>query len=551
MRVSGSRILAILLGLALIASGAATVAVMSDMAPRPADVATIITLLNIDIGLAAALALVLARRIVRAWMTRQFGREGSRLHFRMVLSFSLGAVIPAILVAVFSGVFLNFGIEAWFGDRVRTAVDESSNVAQLYLREHQQNIRGDALAMANDLNREVVNLANPRLLSEYVTTQALIRELPEAVIIDGSGRLLAQSRLSFSLVFDFTTDTILRRILSSSPGEVLIISEPDDERVRAGVKLANFVDAYLLVGRFVEPQVLDHMSRTKGAAVQYAEIQKSREGLQIRFLAVFAMAALLLMLSAAWVGWTLASQLAAPIGKLIDAADRVGKGDLSASVDVARSEAGEVGTLIRAFNHMTQRIDSQQRGLIEANRELDERRRFTETVLAGVSAGVIGLDSAGNIHLTNRSASELLGTDLGRYRGAPLADVVPEMADLLDQVRTAPHRSSSGEVSVGKPGSQRTLVVSLTAERVGSEIAGFVITFDDVTELLAAQRKAAWADVARRIAHEIKNPLTPIRLAAERLKRRYRKEISSDPETFTICTDTIIPQVQEIGRLVH
>ncbi len=549
--ISASRIAAFVVGFALLTAVSATIALMADLTPRAADVATVITLLNIDIGLAVALAVILARRILGEWMERQFGSAGSKLHFRMVLSFSLVAVIPAILVAVFSGVFLNFGIEAWFGDRVRTAVEESRDVAQLYLREHQQNIRADALAMANDINRQAASLRqSARLLAEFMTTQALVRELPEAVIVDSSGRLIAQSGLSFSLFFDFTTDNFLRQMLSSTPGEVQIISNQDDERIRAGVKLEAYVDAYLLVGRFVDASVLEHISRTRGAASQYAEIQSSRERLQVRFLAVFGVVALLMFLIAAWVGWNLANRLASPIGKLIDAAERVRRGDLTASVEDARGEKSEVGTLIRAFNRMTEQIDNQQRGLIEANRQLDERRRFTETVLTGVSAGVIGLDAAGNIHLANRSASDLVDADLLARNSEPLEDVVPEMAALLAQVKAAPHRTFSGEVMVSRGGRQRTLVVSIAAERADDEIVGFVITCDDVTELLSAQRKAAWADVARRIAHEIKNPLTPIQLAAERLKRRYAKEIKTDPETFNICTDTIIRQVEEIGRMV-
>ena len=464
-RASKSRFLAILVGLALCVSLSMTIAVMSDFSPQPATVATIITLLNVDIGLAAVLAAILARRILLAWMERQFGSAGSKLHFRMVLSFSLVAIVPAILVAIFSGVFLNFGIEAWFGDRVRTAVDESRDVAQLYLREHQQNIRADALAIANDINREAPNLRqSPRVLADFITTQALFRELPEAVIVDSGGRMVAQSGLSFSLVFDFTTDNILRQMLQSRPGEVLIISNPDDERVRAGVKLDAFVDAYLLVGRFVDTSVLDHISRTRGAAAQYAEIQASRERLQIRFLAVFGAIALLLFLTAAWVGWTLANRLASPIGKLIDAAERVRLGDLTASVEDVRDEAGEVGTLIRAFNRMTAQIDNQQRGLIEANRQLDERRRFTETVLTGVSAGVIGLDANGCLYLANRSASDLLGADLATRITEPLEDVVPEMADLLQQARISPHRAFSGEVALTRNGRQRTLVASIAAE---------------------------------------------------------------------------------------
>ncbi len=550
-RASWSRIFAVLAGLALLGSAGFTVAVMGDLTHLKSNVANVILLLNLDIALALLLAAILARRILAAWFARQFGSAGGRLHFRMVLAFSLVAVIPAVLVAIFAGIFLTYSLQSWFGDRVRSAVEEAQQVAELYLQENQQSIRADALAMANDINRQAFTVGqSPRIFSDFLTTQAALRDVGEAVVVDSSGHVLAQSRLSFSMVFDITTDDTLHRLLSASAGEVQIVSNPNDERVRAGIKLDAFVDAYLLVGRLVSPQVLAHVISARSASAQYEEIKNAQDQLQERFLIAFGLVVLLLLLAAVWIGWSVANQLATPIGKLIDAAERVRKGDLTASIETLVNDRSEVGTLIRAFNRMTEQLDSQRRGLMEANRQLDERRRFTETVLTGVSAGVVGLDSEGNIHLTNRSASVLLGSDLAGHIGEPLRVAVPEMAGLIDRMLANPNRSASGEVSVVRTGRQRTLVVSVAAERLDEEIVGFVVTFDDVTELLSAQRTAAWADVARRIAHEIKNPLTPIQLAAERLKRKYRTEITTDPETFTICTDTIVRQVEEIGRMV-
>ena len=264
---------------------------------------------------------------------------------------------------------------------------------------------------------------------------------------------------------------------------------------------------------------------------------------------IYVIVALLLLLAAVWVGLTLATQLVRPISSLIEAAERVRAGDLTARVEVATTK-DETSSLGRAFNRMTSQLEAQQQGLIEANRQLDERRRFTETVLTGVSAGVIGLDGEGRINLPNRSASELLATDLEGCVGQELGQVVPEMAEPLVAVMERPERLHQTEVTLVRRRRIRTLLVRVAAERLGDDVSGYVVTFDDITELQSAQRKAAWADIARRIAHEIKNPLTPIQLSAERLKRKYLKEIKTDPETFVTCTETIIRQVGDIGRMI-
>lgn len=547
-----THVIAGVLGLALLVSGLATVSVFADYSPLETDLTNVIALLNLDLVLALMLGAVLARRIVLSWISRKYGSAGSRLHTRIVVSFGLVAIVPAILVAVFSGLFLNFGIETWFSERVRTAVNASSAVAQSYLQEHQLNIRGTALAMANDLNRAAPSLRqNPQILSQIVRNQSYVRDLSEAVVVNGSGQTVARTELSFSLGFNFASDALLKRALNGRPGEVFIINSPEGDRVRAAVKLEAFVDTFLLVGRFVAPQVMEHVSRTKGAAAQYAQLEKSRSSLQIKFLFVFALVAILLLLIAVWIGWSIASQLSTPIGDLIDAADKVRQGDLTARVTTSEaSERDEIGVLSRSFNRMTEQLDTQQEGLMEANRQLDERRRFTEVVLSGVSAGVIGLDRDRRINLPNRSASDFLETRLENHIGEELGVIVPEMVQLLSEISNNPYKAAQGEIKIQRNDRRRTLMVFMAAEKIADEIIGYVVTFDDVTELFSAQRKAAWADVARRIAHEIKNPLTPIQLSAERLRRKYQSEITSDPETFAMCTDTIVRQVEDIGRMV-
>jgi len=546
-RHSLGRKLAFVLAAAAVGSGMATVTTMTGSSPSGPDRETILALLYLDVVLSLLLAVVVGRKLASVWAERRRGHAGSGLHIRLVLFFSLIAVTPAILVAIFAGLFLNFGIQEWFSKRVSTALHESDAVAVAYLEEHRKNIRADIFAIANDLNREAAGLMlNPRLFNQVLTAQAGIRGLPEALVVDSDGGVLARSQFSMSLEFEQVPSRIINL---AKQGKIAVITTGDANKVRAVVKLNRFADAYLLVGRFVESGVLERIDRTQKAVAQYTAFEKKRDDIQFFFVMIFVVVALLLLLAAIWIGLTQATQIASPISKLITAAERVRKGDLSVRVDSSVS-TDEIGTLSRSFNRMTSQIESQQQGLMNANRELDERRRFTETVLAGVSAGVIGLDVNGCVNLPNRTASELLGIDLDNSLGEYLGKVVPEMKETLDELRARPDRVHQLEIRIVRKDQLRTLLVNVAAERLNKEIIGYVVTFDDVTDLLSAQRTAVWADVARRIAHEIKNPLTPIQLSAERLKRKYLKEITTDPETFLACTETIVRQVEEIGRMV-
>ena len=548
-RVSLTRKLALTLTIASVAAGVVTVVSMSGTwsdQGRP-DTDVVVGLLTLDVTLLLMLGAVVATRVVNMWLERREGRVGSGLHSRMVVIFALVSAAPAIMVAVFAAVFLNLGVQTWFNDQVRTAIEESNAVAQAYLYEHQQNIRAVALDMANDLNRDAPTLArNPRLLTQAISTLAGLRSLPEAVVMDSTGRVLARSGLSLSLEFGNIPSEMFAR---AGLGEIVVLTSSDDDRVRALVALNRYVDAFLLVGRFVEASVLEHIDKTQAAVQQYKRLEQQQGGFQITFVLMFAVVALLLLMAAVWIGMTYASQIVQPIQNLILASERVRDGHYDVRVDETETD-DELETLSRAFNRMTGQIGHQQNGLMEANRELDERRKFTEIVLAGVSAGVIGLDRNGNINLPNRSASDLLGVDLGSVKGQPLRAVVPEMTELFDQVRGEPGRVHQGGISLTRQGVTRNLLASAACERIDGAAIGYVVTFDDVTDLLSAQRKAAWADVARRIAHEIKNPLTPIQLSAERLKRKYLDEITTDPETFVTCIDTIVRQVEDIGRMV-
>ena len=545
--------LAVALTIGAIASGLATYLQLSsaDIAQRPA---TILLLLYLDLVLLLLLAALVARRIVQLWAERRRGSAGAKLHVRLVALFSSLAALPPIVVAGFSVVFFDLGLQAWFSERVRAALKGSLAVAEGYLAEHRNTIRADAIAMALDLSRDAVVLrTNPRALEQMLFAQMSLRALNEAVIFEPNGRVLAYSGLALALAAEVIPNWALQR---ADAGQVVLLDPDPDadstaqrDRVRVMLRLASMDGAYLIVGRLVDPEVVAHVERTRSAVSAYESLEGQRSGLQITFAMVFIVVALLLLLAAIWVGLVFANRLIEPIGALIGAAERVSAGDLSARVDEARA-TDELGVLSRAFNRMTGQLAAQRQELVEANRQLDERRRFTETVLAGVSAGVVGLDGEGRINLPNRSASLLLSTDLDVQIGLPLAEVVPEFGPLIAAARAGAARIERQEVSIARDGRRRTLLVGIGSERLEDGIDGYVVTFDDVTALQTAQRQAAWADVARRIAHEIKNPLTPIQLAAERLNRKYLAEIRSDPDTFRVCTETIVRQVGDIGRMV-
>ena len=539
-------------GLSVVAVSAvvATVWAMAVAGTKGLDPRTVLSLLTLDGVLLLALGAVVGYRVLEVLRARRQGSSGSKLHLRFIMLFALVAVTPSVLMSVGSATFFRYGVESWFSDRVRTALEASLEVAHSYLEEHKQIIGGDALAMANDINREgAALLRSPQAFAQFIATQAAIRGLTEAVVFDGKGTVLARSGLIFAT--EASIDQIPQWAFDKArAGDVAVLTSGGDDRVRALVMLPGmFGDTYLFVGRFVDPKVIGHMQQTSEAVAQYERLEGRRSGLETAFSLVFAVVALLLVLVSVWVGLTMATRLATPIARLIDAAERVRSGDLDARV--AEDAADEVGVLSRAFNRMTHQLSDQRHELMEANRELDERRRFTETVLAGVSAGVIGLDRQGRIHLPNRSASELVGRTLEDSVGQDLREVLPELTEALDEVSRRPDRLVQHEVRLTTPGARsRILLVRVAAEHLDGETIGFVVTFDDITELVSAQRKAAWADVARRIAHEIKNPLTPIQLSAERLKRKYLKEIHSDPETYVTLIETIIRQVGDIGRMV-
>lgn len=539
------RHLALMLILASIASALTTYIVMtrseSPFGPKPEIV---IALASINLVLLLALVAVVAHRAFRLWLALRQGSVGSRLQTRIVVMFSLITMVPTVIVAVFSALFLNAGIEAWFSDKVNTGLEESVAVAEAYLNEHRNIIKADARAMATDLDRALYEgITSQAAFNRIVSSQAVLRSLTEAAVTQ-HGQVLARTNLTFSLAFERLPAEAME---IAENGQIVVIA--DDDKIRAVIKLRSMPDAYLIVGRLIDSRVVKHMENTQAAVNEYRAVKSQLSNIQIQFSLVFLLVALLLLLTALWYGMFFAARLVVPISHLIEAAERVRAGDYATRVDEG-PEDDELGTLGRAFNRMTNQLASQRRDLMKANRQLDTRRRFTEAVLAGVSAGVIALDRHMNITLYNRSAQTLL-----RFKdedGLSIHTVLPEITAHLQEVSAKPEHLLQTDVNIQRGEKTLTLHVRIAVQEFDGELESYIITFDDITPMVVAQRHAAWADVARRVAHEIKNPLTPIQLSAQRLKKKYLTEIAEeDRENFAKYTDTIIRHVSDIGTMVE
>lgn len=540
----------VLLVFASIISGAITYAALNKTPPFGDDPNLIIWLLNIDLALLLLLASLIARRIVGVWSGRKRGIAGSHLHVRLVYIFSILVAIPTVIMTIFAAVFFHFGVQAWFSQQVQTAINESYEVAQAYLEEHKQVIKADTLAMANDLDRQAgIFSLNSDNLSKALDTQSFIRNLSEAVVINSNGRVLGRSSLAFSLEYE-TPDNF--NFQKAENGDVILMTSPKNDRVRALVKLNNFNDSYLFVGRMVDPSVISHLNSVQQASDDYNILKSQHLDFQITVTMIFFFVGCLLLLAAVWAGLLLARQLVGPIGNLIQASDRVRAGDLSSRIDT-ENMLEEFEYLGHSFNRMTDQLQGQRNDLLQANKQIDQRRRFIETVLTGVSSGVLGVDDQGLITLANNSALHLLEREEQGITDAYLLDILPELKELLEDFSKRPKKVMQGEVPISLAKNRtRTFLFKISVEPLAEDKNGLIITFDDITDLQSAQRNAAWSDVARRIAHEIKNPLTPIQLSAERIKRKYAKliEDDKDKEIFNQCTDTIIKHVGDIGKMV-
>jgi two-component system nitrogen regulation sensor histidine kinase NtrY len=488
---------------------------------------------------AMALMVLVARRLaVRRAAQTSLGLK-SRLPVRLVAIFSVIASVPTLLVVIFASLLFQYGVEFWFSDRARNMLDNAATLAQENYNREVNRVGSEAVTMAGDLAGylQQISIQSPQF-AELLGRQLYVRNLSEGIIFnvapDNSIRSQAlvnpYDRPSLESVITPQMVARLRR-----GGAFTVVS---NDRFAALTPLPNVPNTYLYTARVFEPELASQLRRGVAVRNDYQTLASRSRSLQLQFNAALLIISLVIVAAAIWIALKLANRLVRPVGQLVVAARKVTVGDLSARVPVLGGN-DEIAALGNAFNRMTGRLEEQTGALIAANAQLDTRRAFTEAVLSGVTAGVISVDDDHVVRLINSSAEALLRTGGKSPVGQKLADLAPE----LDRQLTADEREDVVQISSGKE--LRTL--ALKAVKVEG---GYVLTFDDITEQLMDQRRAAWSDVARRIAHEIKNPLTPIQLAAERLQRRYGSEISSDPGTFERLTGTIVRQVGDLRRMV-
>ena len=530
-------------------SGLATYFILTGLTPIAPRNDIVVVVLFINIVLILAMFTVLGVQALGLWRAWQRKVAGARIHVRIVGLFTIIAAAPALILALAATTTFSRSLDNWFSNRTRTIVANSVDVARAYLEEHGQVIRTDVVNMAKDLddlggvirggphdNSDVRNL---------MMAQTGLRDLSVAALIDAEGKVVSESAGDTRVRYQAPGPAFIQQAES---GHVPILMPTETYRVAAVSKLARFPGYYLYAARSVNPKVVDHLLRTEAAVTEYERLRAARGPLKLVHGVMYFMIALTSVLAAIWVGLSFARHLVAPIRRLIGAAQRVAKGDLSVKLPLFRGE-GDLRRLSRDFNFMTTQLSRQRNDLVSANDQLTERRRFMEAVLSGVSAGVIGLDPEGRVRLANPSAERLLGLSAGDLVGRNLADAVPELARVAEVEPGPSNRmKAQAQVTLTVGGEERSFDVRVTREQGQDE--GRVVTFDDITELVSAQRTSAWGDVARRIAHEIKNPLTPIQLSAERLRRKYAASISGDRETFEKLTDTIVRQVGDIKTMV-
>jgi len=535
----------IAVGLALL-SAFITFIVLADLTPISPTHYVVVSLLLANAATVLLLLGVIVREVWQVVQARRTGRAAARLHVRIVGLFSIIAAAPAILVAIVASVTLDRGLDRLFSTRTRAAIENSLIVAEAYLRDHAQIVRSDIMVMAFDIARtKPLFDQEPDKLPQFLTFQASVRGLASAMVIDKDLKVIARADVKVNQTFAIPPREALPHISATEPQIVLL---PDTNYVAAVVKLDKYDDRWLYVTRLLDPRVVPQLQATRASVTEYAAIEARRVGVQVAFALMYTVIALIVLLSAVWIGLNFANRLVAPIRRLIGAANAVSTGNLFVRVPVRQSE-GDLAHLGETFNRMTQELRTQHDDIMRARDVIDSRRRFTEAVLAGASAGVIGIDGDGCVSILNRSAEKLIGRTEAKALGKPLTEVLPELADIMAAAQAGAR--TQDQVTISRNGRERNLSVRVTSEQSGESDHGYVVTLDDITELVAAQRTSAWADVARRIAHEIKNPLTPIQLSAERLRRKYGKMIGEDDRgVFVQCTDTIVRQVDDIRQMV-
>src|ERR1700704_3520621 len=533
-------------GLALISAFLPFV-VLTGLTPIEPTREVVVSFMLINGATILVLVGIIVREVWQMIQARRRGRAAARLHVQIVSLFSVIAVLPAVLVAIVANVTIDRGLDRLFSGPTRAVIQNSLIIAHAYLQEHAQLIRGDILGMANDLSH-----ARPlfdqdrRTFRELLTASAASRNLPGAMLIDKDRNVLETAQTGIQLAFLPPAPEFLSNVDETEP-EIAVL--PEENYVAAVIRLRAFNDTFLYVARQLDPRVVVQLRQTEASAAEYAELESRRLGIQVNVALMFAVIALTILMASVLIGLNFANWLVAPIRRLMSAANMVSTGDLHVQVPVHGSE-GDLAQLGETFNKMTQELRTQRDELVNASDLIDSRRRFIEAVLSSASAGIIGVDASGSVGILNRSAEKLIGHAESETLDRPLADVLPELDDMMKTAREGTQRLVQGQITILRDGHERNLSVRVSAEQTSQSRDSYIITLDDITELVSAQRTSAWGAAARRTPPEIKNPLTPIQLSAERIRRKFGKVITEDKAVFEQCTDTIVRQVDDIRRMV-
>ncbi len=534
------------IGLALL-SAFLTFVVLTGLTPIEPTHRVVVTFLMIDASAILLLVGIIAREVWNLVQARRRGRAAAKLHVQIVGLFSVIAVLPAVLVAIVANVTIDRGLDRLFSGPTKEVIQNSLIVANAYLHEHAQLIRGDILGMATDIsNARPLYDQDRGTFRQLLTSSAKARNLPGAMLIDKEGHLLESAQTGIERAYTTPNPDFLKNVNEDEP-QIAVF--PEANYVAAVIRLRAFQDVFLYVARLLDPHVTAQLKQTQASVAEYATIEARRLGIQVAFALMFAVIALTILMASVLIGLNFADRFVAPVRRLMSAANIVSTGDLNVQVPVLKSE-GDLAQLGETFNKMTQELRTQRDELVNASGLIDSRRRFIEAVLSSASAGIIGVDGANTIGILNRSAEKLIGHSESEALGHPLSEVIPELDDLMRTAREGSQRLVQGQVNINRDGNERNLSVRVSAEQTSQSRDSYIITLDDITELVTAQRTSAWGDVARRIAHEIKNPLTPIQLSAERIRRKFGKVITEDKPIFEQCTDTIVRQVEDIRRMV-
>ncbi|WP_291861550.1 PAS domain-containing sensor histidine kinase [Bradyrhizobium sp.] len=524
-----------------------TFVVLTGLTPIEPTREVVYSFLLINAATILLLVGIIVREVWQVVQARRRGRAAARLHVQIVSLFSVIAVLPAVLVAVVANITIDRGLDRLFSGPTREVIQNSLIVANAYLHEHAQAIRGDILGMANDIaNARPLFDQDRGTFRRLLTASAASRNLPGAMLIDKDRNILETAQTGIEQAFTTPAPEFLSGVDETEP-QIAVFTEAN--YVAAVIRLRSFNDTFLYVARLLDPRVVAQLRQTQASVAEYAQMESRKLGIQVAFALMFAVIALTILMASVLIGLNFANWLVAPIRRLMSAANIVSTGDLHVQVPVHKSE-GDLAQLGETFNKMTQELRTQRDELVSASDLIDSRRRFIEAVLSSASAGIIGVDAAGNVGILNRSAEKLIGHAESETLDHPLSDVLPELDDMMKAAREGTQRLVQGQITLLRDGHERNLSVRVSAEQTSHSRDSYIITLDDITELVSAQRTSAWGDVARRIAHEIKNPLTPIQLSAERIRRKFGKVITEDKAIFEQCTDTIVRQVDDIRRMV-